>query len=278
MADESVHITILVDNNGGFDLKGEHGFSLWIESENHKILFDTGQGPALPRNTRQLDVHLESADMMVLSHGHYDHTGGVSYVLRRNPKIHVYCHPAAVLPRYSIRNGRVRPIHMPQDAMAAVDRLSFHQIHWLVQSEAVSADMGITGPIPRTDDTGDVGGPFFLDGQGTRPDPIQDDQALWINTPNGLVICVGCCHAGLINTLAYIRRLTGVENIMAIVGGFHLFQADRQYMESTITRLQQLSPQWIIPCHCTGEAAVAALSAAFQHSVEPGYVGMQLVF
>lgn len=123
MTAEYVNITILVDNKAGLGLVGEHGLSLWIECGGHKILFDTGQGLALPFNAYKLGADLESADILVLSQGHYDHTGGVFHVLQRNPEVHVYCHPAAVLPRYSLYNGAVRHIHMPHSTMAAIDKI-----------------------------------------------------------------------------------------------------------------------------------------------------------
>jgi 7,8-dihydropterin-6-yl-methyl-4-(beta-D-ribofuranosyl)aminobenzene 5'-phosphate synthase len=118
-----IDITILVDNQAGPGLTTEHGFSLWIETDDRHILFDTGQGPALPSNARALGVDLRKTDVLVLSHGHYDHTGGIPHVLHVAPNAHVYCHPGVVQPRYSLRNGSPKPAHMPSESMAALGRL-----------------------------------------------------------------------------------------------------------------------------------------------------------
>ncbi len=278
MTADSVTITILVDNNADSGLAVEHGLSLWIETGTRKILFDTGQGPALQLNAKTLGVSLESADIMILSHGHYDHTGGGYNVLQCNPTVDVYCHPAVVQPRYSLRNNLARPINMPRSAMAAINKIPSSQMHWISQPAEISNTIGLTGPIPRLNGYEGVGGPFFLDPRGRRPDPIDDDLALWIETPEGLVVIVGCCHAGLINTLKHIRRLSGINAIAAIIGGFHLLQSDRQRIETTISELQQLSPRTIVPCHCTGDKAVAALSNAFPDRVTLGSAGMVIAF
>jgi 7,8-dihydropterin-6-yl-methyl-4-(beta-D-ribofuranosyl)aminobenzene 5'-phosphate synthase len=278
MTVEQVNITLLVDNNVDPGMVREHGLSMWIEVRGDCILFDTGQGPALPLNAEALGVHLELANMLMLSHGHYDHTGGVSVALQNNPSLDVYCHPAAVQPRYSYVDGQARPIHMPPSAMNAINKVPFPKMHWVSGPEAVSGGIGLTGPIPRMKDNDGAGGPFYLDPGGIRPDPIDDDLALWIETTRGLVVCVGCCHAGLINTLDYICRLTGIDTIAAVIGGFHMMQSHHRHIERTISRLQQVSPHTIVPCHCTGEEAQVALSHAFPGRVIHGAAGLRLTF
>ena len=278
MSTKSPAITILVDNTAGPGLVGEHGLSLWLETGDCNILFDTGQGTALPLNAKKLGIRMESVDILVLSHGHYDHTGGVFNVLQDNPGVDVYCHPAAVQPRYSLRNGVARPIHMPRSAMAAIDKIPSPQMHWISRPTAISKTIGLTGPIPRLNGYEGPGGPFFLDPTGRRPDPIEDDMALWIATPKGLVVLVGCCHAGLANTLEHIRHISGMDTIAVLIGGFHLFQADRQRIASTISGLRQLSPRIIVPCHCTDDKAVEALSDAFPDQVTPGAAGLRMAF
>jgi 7,8-dihydropterin-6-yl-methyl-4-(beta-D-ribofuranosyl)aminobenzene 5'-phosphate synthase len=201
MGASPIAITILVDNQAGPGLTTEHGFSLWIEADGRHILFDTGQGPALPVNARALGVDLRQTDMVVLSHGHYDHTGGIPHVLHVAPNAHVYCHPGVVQPRYSLRNGSPKPAHMPSESMAALDRLPEKNLHWTSEAVMLSENIGLTGPIPRQTTFEDTGGAFFLDPEARHADPIEDDLALWIKTDEGLVVCVGCCHAGIINTL-----------------------------------------------------------------------------
>jgi 7,8-dihydropterin-6-yl-methyl-4-(beta-D-ribofuranosyl)aminobenzene 5'-phosphate synthase len=115
----ALRITILVDNKANDGLLAEHGFSVWVEVAGRRLMFDTGQGPALAGNPGKLGVALHAADTLVLSHGHYDHTGGVSLVIESAPSVHIFCHPAATTPRCSIHNGAARPIGMPESARSA---------------------------------------------------------------------------------------------------------------------------------------------------------------
>jgi 7,8-dihydropterin-6-yl-methyl-4-(beta-D-ribofuranosyl)aminobenzene 5'-phosphate synthase len=273
-----VDITLLVDNQASPGLVTEHGLAIWIETHHHRILFDTGQGPALAANADKLGFPMEQTRTLVLSHGHYDHSGGIPHVFQRNPAMEIFCHPGVVQPRYSIRNGPARAIHMPPESMAVMDKLPSPQIHWLSKPYRLSEDIGLTGPIPRESALEDTGGPFFLDPQGRREDPIQDDSALWINTAQGLVVLVGCSHAGLINTLRHAQRQSGVSVIRAVIGGFHLLQADTARIEWTVAELKAIAPGMIVPCHCTGEKAAGALGEAFGRSVQPGYAGLRLTF
>jgi 7,8-dihydropterin-6-yl-methyl-4-(beta-D-ribofuranosyl)aminobenzene 5'-phosphate synthase len=261
MGASPIAITILVDNQAGPGLTTEHGFSLWIEADGRHILFDTGQGPALPMNARTLGVDLRQTDMLVLSHGHYDHTGGIPHVLHVAPNAHVYCHPGVVQPRYSLRNGSPKPAHMPSDAMAALDRLPEKHLRWTSEAVMLSENIGLTGPIPRQTTFEDTGGAFFLDPEARHADPIEDDLALWIKTDQGLVVCVGCCHAGIINTLTHIKRLSGVAPIRAVIGGLHLLNADDRRLNHTLAAMQTMPIETVIPCHCTGDRALDELEA-----------------
>jgi len=261
MGASPIAITILVDNQAGPGLTTEHGFSLWIEADGRHILFDTGQGPALPMNARTLGIDLRQTDMVVLSHGHYDHTGGIPHVLHVAPNAHVYCHPGVVQPRYSLRNGSPRPAHMPSASMAALDRLPEKHLRWTSEAVMLSENIGLTGPIPRQTTFEDTGGAFFLDPEARHADPIEDDLALWIKTDQGLVVCVGCCHAGIINTLTHVRRLSGVAPIRAIIGGLHLLNADDRRLNHTLAAMQTIPIETVIPCHCTGDRAMDQLDA-----------------
>lgn len=276
MAIDHLDITLLVDNVPGPDLEGEHGLSIWIETPKLRILFDTGQGPSLRANANKLNIDLDRADALVLSHGHYDHTGGVAHVLRRNPSVHLFCHPSAVRPRYSITYGIASAIHMPRESMAALDKLPSQRMHWTTEAVQISEDIGISGPIPRSTDYENTSGPFYLDPHGRRKDSIEDDNTLWINTPRGLVVCMGCCHAGVINTLNHIQRLSGVSTIRAIIGGFHLVGATHECIRQTVMALEVLAPEAIIACHCTGNRAMAALASAFKKRLSKGHSGMRL--
>ncbi len=273
MPQDQVQITILVDNQAGPGLAVEHGFSLWIETRHRRILFDTGQGQALWPNTRALGVDPAAADTLVLSHGHYDHTGGIARVLEINPACRVYGHPGIVAPRWAVRDGETRAIGIPAPSLAAVEGLAPARRTWVSAPLPLGPRMGLTGPIARCTDFEDPGGPFFLDPAGRHPDPISDDLALWIDTRHGVVVCVGCCHAGLVNTLAQVRRINGQKPIHALIGGFHLVAAGRLRLDRTIATLRGLQPALVVPCHCTGEPAMAALQAAMPEQVRFGAAG-----
>jgi 7,8-dihydropterin-6-yl-methyl-4-(beta-D-ribofuranosyl)aminobenzene 5'-phosphate synthase len=273
-----VKITILVDNRAGDKLIAEHGLSLWVETEGKHILFDTGQGNALETNVKVLGVDLATTDILVLSHGHYDHTGGIAQVLQQAHHAGIYCHSGIVQPRYAIRNGKAKSIQMPQKSMAAIDKLPEQRLHWVQQPLLLSGKIGITGPIPRETAYEDTGGPFYLDPEGKRADPIDDDLALWIRKDDGLIVCVGCSHAGLVNTLNHVRSLNNGLKIRAVIGGFHLLNASRERLNRTMAALRFLEPEMVVPCHCTGEPAVALLRDVFGERVLPGAAGMTYQF
>ena len=273
-----IKLTILVDNSADDNLSVEHGFSLWIETASQRILFDTGQGPALPGNACALECDLSQTDMLVLSHGHYDHTGGVPHVLNVNPGIPVYCHAGVFLPRYSIcTEAGVKLISMPQQSRAALLDLASAQMRWVSAPQLIQPDIGISGPIPRPHAFEGTGGPFFLDPEGHRPDLLEDDQALWIPTDLGLVIIVGCCHSGLLNTVEHIRRVSGIDRIRGIVGGLHLHNASVQRLEKTYRAIADWDVEFIVPCHCTGKDVVSSMLDTFGDKVQRGRGGLTLV-
>jgi 7,8-dihydropterin-6-yl-methyl-4-(beta-D-ribofuranosyl)aminobenzene 5'-phosphate synthase len=264
-----------MDNAAAPGLAGEHGLALWIEAHGRRVIFDTGQSAACVENAQTLHVPLTTADALVLSHGHYDHTGGVARVLACAPQVPVYAHPSVTQPRFSMHAGVAKDLRMPASARRAIAGLSPAQFHAVTAPLMLADGLGLTGPIPRTTTFEDVGGPFFLDAAGTQPDMIEDDLALWIATPVGVVVCCGCCHAGLINTLQYICRVTHTTRIAAIIGGLHLVNANNERLAATMAALQTYNPAAIVPLHCTGAAAVAALQAARPGRVTPGYAGFQ---
>ena len=268
-------ITVLVDNEAADGLTAEHGLSLWMEIADKHILFDTGQGLALELNARALGIELCKTDILVLSHGHYDHTGAVNHVLSANPGLRVFCNDGVVARRYSIHPGQApRDISMPLSAAEAILGLPPDRVQRLAEPTDILPGVGVTGPIPRKHHLEDTGGPFFLDTAGTIPDPISDDVAMWIRTDKGLIIVVGCCHSGLINTADHIQRITGETKINGIIGGLHLQSASPGRLDSTCAVLQQWRPRFVIPCHCTGQKAVGLLKERLGKTVMPGRAGM----
>ena len=273
---KNINIQILVDNEARDGLKAEHGFSLWLEVDGQNILFDTGQEDALLYNAGQLHIDLEKADTLVLSHGHYDHTGGLADVLSCNHQVEVYCHAAAFLPRYSIRDGIAKPVKMTTRAMSSIANLPEERMHWVTKSVHIGKNVAITGEIPRKVDFETTGGSFYFDQDGKRTDAIVDDMALWVNSSKGLIICIGCCHAGIINTINHIKNVSGVTKIHALIGGLHLINADESRLLKTVELLKKEDIKNIITCHCTGDVAHQLLEEHLQ--AKKGYAGMNIQF
>jgi len=257
-----LRILTLVENNAGSGLRAEHGLSVWIEADNRRILFDTGQGDALMPNASALGVPLQSADAIVLSHGHYDHTGALAAALKAAAGASLYLHPAAVENKYGINpQPPNRYIGMPDEARRAV-RSRLQDVVWTSLPTRVAPDVFVTGPIPRHTDFESVDG-FCLDEQCSTPDDMLDDQALYMFTADGIIVVLGCGHSGVVNTLDYVAALTGTDRFAAVIGGMHLGGASEARLAATADTLARYDVQLIAPCHCTGAAAVGYLSSRF---------------
>lgn len=273
-----INITVLTENSvAGGGLLAEHGLAFWIETGGVKILFDTGQGKVLKNNARILGIRPASADAVVLSHGHYDHTGGLPDTLTDSKKIRVYAHPGIFEPKYARRtDGTVSEIGIPARGVAAL-RTNAEMVPVEGPTE-VAAGFRLTGPIPRINDYEDTGGPFFRDRECSDPDPITDDQAAFLETQNGTVVVLGCAHAGVVNTLRFVQTLTSGRPIHAVLGGMHLLNAGAQRTERTIEAFRRLNIRRLMPCHCTGSAAMARLQREFPEQYEVCVAGSFIRF
>jgi 7,8-dihydropterin-6-yl-methyl-4-(beta-D-ribofuranosyl)aminobenzene 5'-phosphate synthase len=259
--DSDIRITILVDSSASKPgLLTEHGLSLWIEYKEKQILFDTGQSSNLIQNAKKLGIDLTRTDAIVISHGHYDHTGGLPAVLELAPRAVIYIHQAATKPKYSCKEFKARPIGMPEAAKQAVKN---YKVVWAESPLQLCNGVTLTGQIPRKNDFEDVGGAFFVDESCNTPDSLLDDQALFIESPNGLIVVFGCAHSGAVNTLGYICKLTGKNKIYAVIGGMHLVNAGKDRMERTIEAFKKYGIEKITPLHCTGVKAITKFKEAF---------------
>jgi 7,8-dihydropterin-6-yl-methyl-4-(beta-D-ribofuranosyl)aminobenzene 5'-phosphate synthase len=276
---ERLRITALADNSTGAPgILAEHGLSLLIEAGDRRILFDTGQGKVLRDNLAALQIALHPLDAIVLSHGHYDHTGGLPIALGQACPNAVFVHPAALEPKFAKQDPPpFRSIGIPAPSLEALNAVG-DRIVWTRSATEVVPGVWCTGEIPRQD-AGRKGDPvFFLDVEGRMPDPLADDQALVVETTHGLVVVAGCAHAGVVNTLDLVCRLAGRGEIHALVGGLHLGRASQRQLEDTASALALRRLEWIAPCHCTGMNAHACLRARVPARVLDFSAGCNLVF
>lgn len=262
---EHVCITTLVEDNvSEAGLLGEHGLSFWIEYDKQHVLFDTGQTNLLVENAKLLGVNLDKAEAIVLSHGHYDHTGGLAVVLDIAPRAIVYVHPAALWPKFVRKTHENRAIGMSDSAKEVIRaHVQDERVVWTEGPTEVMAGLFATGSIPRNTDFEDVGGAFFVDEDCKKADILPDDQAMFFDTPKGLVVLLGCSHAGVVNTLDYVVKLTGKERIYSIIGGLHLLSSSQERIEQTISVFQKYDVQRIGLAHCTGANATRQISNVF---------------
>ncbi len=264
------NITTLVENTvQKHGLLAEHGLAFWLQLEDFSILFDTGQTDIIEHNAKLLGIDLETVDTIMLSHGHYDHTGGLNTVLNSvKTNTPVFMHPQALNPKFVKQpTGRPRYNGIPEKCKTALN--NFENIKTISEPAKITDSVWCTGPIPRNTSFEDAGGAFFKDVDCHTEDDISDDQAVFIDTPFGLVVVLGCAHAGIINTLTYIKELKPGRPIHTVVGGTHLGNAPADRIEKTIDALRKFNIQQLYPVHCTGFHATARLWKEF-----PGRVGV----
>lgn len=269
-----VRITVLVDNcvrQPG--LLAEHGWACWVETPTCRVLFDTGQGQALLHNASELGIPLSETNAIVLSHGHYDHTGALAAVSELAPAAHVYAHPAAFEAKYGRRpNGRVRENGIPGDKAGVLGRIG-HRLISTIGLTDICDEVQVTGQVPRTTQFESSSGPFYLDEACQHPDSLVDDQALIVRTDAGTVVVLGCAHAGVINTLEYVAQSTSGAPIHAVIGGMHLGAASDERIDRTIEELRRRQITQVVAAHCTGANAFAALWAGLPGRCTQSEVG-----
>jgi len=271
-------ITVLCENSVGpiSGTLGEHGFSALIEpAQGVPLLFDTGQGLTLLHNARRMNRDLSAVRKVVLSHGHYDHCGGLLPLLTEYGPKQVHAHPGIFTPRFRLKDtGECYPIGVPHsreelESAGAVFELSKEYCE-------IAPGVFLTGEVPRVTafETGDQG--LYCDCTGQELDATPDDQSLILETERGLVVILGCCHAGLVNTLEHIAYLSGRRDIYAVIGGTHLGFCGQNQLDLTVSALKERGIQKVAASHCTGFAASARLSREMPKEFQVAYVGYTL--
>ncbi len=262
-----LRLTTLVENTAlKRGLRAEWGLCVLVEADGLNILMDCGASThAVTHNAQVLGINLATVDVMVLSHGHYDHTGGLPAVLSAIDKeIEIIAHPAVWGPKYvkSRHTGKYSFCGIPYRA-EELERLGARftltpQPTWLNQDIVVSGEEPMTTDFEAIDDI-----LYHREGNQFTPDPLADDQSLYIKTELGLVIVLGCAHRGIINIIHHAQRLTGMEHVYLVVGGTHLFTASPQQLTRTVAALRDIGVDKLGVSHCTGMKPSALLAGEF---------------
>jgi 7,8-dihydropterin-6-yl-methyl-4-(beta-D-ribofuranosyl)aminobenzene 5'-phosphate synthase len=232
-------ISILTDNHPGVNTPAEHGLSYLIEFDGKRLLFDTGQSDMFMKNAKIMNASLANIDMIILSHGHFDHGNGLDYL----SGFHLLCHPGCFVKRYRKTERLYLGLKNSETELK-----SKYDLITSVSPYKISEKVYFLGEIPRLTDFESQTTSFVRE-DGT-PDYVPDDSAVAIILPEGLFIITGCGHAGVVNTLEYARKISGVTILHGIMGGFHLKENNTQTRE-TIRYLKENKLKHIYPSHCT---------------------------
>lgn len=262
----SLKITTLIENNSDKNnvLINEHGLSLYIEINEKKILFDTGQSGDFIKNTEKLKINLDDLDYVILSHGHYDHSGGfMKLVKNTNTSFELIIgngffnekHKLIENESYKFNGNSFDEKFLEQNNIStnSVNQDIFY----------IAEDVMVFSNFERTNDFEILNKKFYIKKNHEYVnDDFSDEIALGIKYEKGLVIVLGCSHAGLVNILETITKRTGMP-IYGVVGGSHLIEADKLRLSNTINYLKEKNISIFRLSHCTGDMAVERLEGEF---------------
>ncbi len=267
----------------------EHGFSALIKTttgnSTRTMLFDFGFSPiGAAYNAKVLGIPMEEVEVMALSHGHSDHTGGIAELTRMigRPGIGLVLHPAAFIsPRYLKFSEDIKP-RFPKLTRKSLEQEGITVIETTEPYPLLDGQVLFLGEIERTTDF-ERGFPIaYRENQNGEEewDPIEDDTGIAMNVKGkGLVVLSGCSHSGIVNTVAHARKVTGIDKVHAVMGGFHLGgPLFEPIIEPTTEGLKAFAPDYVIPCHCTGRKAIMYMEQAMPDRFIFNMSGTKLTF
>lgn len=275
----ALKITILVENTTPIPgLMGEYGLALLVETDNKRFLFDTGSQRAIIHNSKTLGVDLDKLDGIIISHGHFDHTGGLLPIMEEHKVPVIYAHSRVFAHRpLPLGNGRSKEIGC-LFSLSDLEKTETRMVYVDTFTE-IEPQMYLSGEVPRITNYENVGGNFMVEVDGQlMEDRLEDDIALIFKLEQGLVIISGCAHSGIINIIEHAMEKTGEKRILAFIGGTHLITAAPSRLDETIAALKSYAIDKIVVSHCTGFYAAARLYNELGDKVVKGEVGMSYSF
>mgnify|MGYP000864040675 CR=1 FL=1 len=259
-------VICIVDNSAkpGSELKTEHGLSFWIETPQGNVLFDSAQTPeVLFHNLDILRLNITDLSALVLSHAHFDHTGGVGKVLEVKPELPTYGHKNIFTKRYHMLDGKTRQVGFSEENEISLQK---SKLTLSEESKQIVQGLWTTGHIKvRNEQLGSS--PFlYIQKDGIlSPDPYDDDLSLVLETREGLAVICGCCHAGILNTLYHIKE-NFKGKIHTVIGGIHLVYANEEYLDHIFEIIKAEFPATrFLLNHCTGDKALERFEKDLGH-------------
>ncbi len=273
-----IKFTILSENRvENPDFIAEQGLAIFIETPEGNLLFDTGQMNAILHNAPRAGIDLHSLSAVFLSHGHFDLTGGLRHLMTKVHPLDIYCHPNLFNKKYRIVDGEKAEIGVPWEKSELEEKGAV--FHLKTRPKEILPDVWLSGEIPRVTPYEKIDETYqerIL--ESYIHDELHDDMALIIKARAGLIVLLGCGHAGPINTLKHAMRIMGENRILAVMGGMHLSRAPEEKITKIVTNLVRLNPAYLIPLHCCGFRAITLMYHHFRDRLRLLNVGDSFAF